>query len=135
MPEDLTARVIRILEQTQRLEPGRATAESTFEELGIDSLDGINMDVYGTMWGPNEFTCIGNLRNWDRLADLHRVRQRVLVVCGMHDELTPDSAARVARALPDARLEVFKNSAHMPFFEEPSAYFATLQAFLDDHRG
>ena len=43
MPEDLTARVIRILEQTQRLEPGRATAESTFEELGIDSLDGINI--------------------------------------------------------------------------------------------
>lgn len=99
------------------------------------SLDGINMDVYGTMWGPNEFTCIGNLRNWDRLADLHRVRQPVLVVCGMHDELTPDSSARVARALPDARLKVFKDSSHMPFFEEPEAYFDTLRAFLDAHRG
>jgi proline iminopeptidase len=41
----------------------------------------------------------------------------------------------VARALPDARLKVFKNSAHMPFFEEPEAYFSTLKAFLDEHRG
>jgi proline iminopeptidase len=99
------------------------------------SMAGINMDIYGTMWGPNEFTCIGSLKDWDRLADLHRVTQPVLVVCGLHDELTPDSAARVARALPNARLKVFKNSAHMPFFEEPGAYQATLKAFLDAHQG
>jgi proline iminopeptidase len=99
------------------------------------SMAGINMDIYGTMWGPNEFTCIGSLKDWDRLADLHRVTQPVLVVCGMHDELTPDSAARVARALPKAQLKVFKNSAHMPFFEEPEAYQATLKAFLDAYRG
>lgn len=43
MPNDLTARVIQILTETQRLEPGRVTADSTFEELGIDSLDGINI--------------------------------------------------------------------------------------------
>jgi proline iminopeptidase len=53
----------------------------------------------------------------------------------MHDELTPDSAARMQRRLPDARLKVFKNSSHMPFFEEPEAYFATVSAFLDANRG
>src|SRR3546814_3700851 len=73
------------------------------------SMAGINMDIYGTMWGPNEFNCIGSLKDWDRLADLHRVKQPALVLCGMHDELTPDSAARVARALPDARLKVFRS--------------------------
>jgi len=99
------------------------------------SMAGINMDIYGTMWGPNEFSCIGNLRDWDRLADLHRVKQPVLVLCGMHDELTPDSAARVARALPNAQIKVFKNSSHMPFFEEPEVYQATLKAFLDAHQG
>lgn len=99
------------------------------------SMAGINMDIYGTMWGPNEFTCVGDLKGWDRIADLSRVKQPVLVLCGMHDELTPDSAARVARALPDARLKVFKNSSHMPFFEEPAAYQETLKAFLDAHRG
>ena len=99
------------------------------------SLDGINMEIYGSMWGPNEFTCTGNLKNWDRVADLARLDRPCLVLCGHHDELTPRSAARVARALPDARLRVFPNSAHMPFFEEPEDYFAELRAFLKQHSG
>jgi acyl carrier protein len=43
MPNDLTARVIDVLTATQRLEPGRVTPDSTFEQLGIDSLDGMNI--------------------------------------------------------------------------------------------
>jgi proline iminopeptidase len=39
------------------------------------------------------------------------------------------------QALPDARIRVFRNSAHMPFFEEPEAYFGELLPFLDAHRG
>ena len=35
---------------------------------------------------------------------------------------------------PDARLEVFPNSSHTPFYEEPEAYFRVLNTFLDDHR-
>ena len=98
------------------------------------SMGGINMDIYGTMWGPNEFTCTGNLLNWDRLADLPRIKQPCLVLCGMHDELTPDSAARIHRRLPHSQLKVFKNSSHTPFFEEPESYFSTLKSFLDGHR-
>jgi proline iminopeptidase len=99
------------------------------------SMNGINMDIYGSMWGPNEFTCTGNLKHWDRVADLPRIRQPSLVLCGLHDELTPDSAARIHRGLPHSELKVFKNSSHMPFFEEPEAYFKTLRGFLDKHRG
>jgi proline iminopeptidase len=98
------------------------------------SMDGINMDIYGTMWGPNEFTCTGNLSNWDRLVDLPRIEQPCLVLCGMHDELTPDSAARIHRRLARSQLKVFKNSSHMPFFEEPESYFSTLKSFLDGYR-
>ena len=43
MSTDLTSRVIDVLVQTQRLDPERVTAASTFEELGVDSLDGINI--------------------------------------------------------------------------------------------
>jgi hypothetical protein len=32
-----------------------------------------NMDVYGTMQGPNEFLYTGNLKDWNRVPDLHRI--------------------------------------------------------------
>ncbi|HWR51879.1 MAG TPA: phosphopantetheine-binding protein [Bryobacteraceae bacterium] len=43
MPDELTERVIRVIAETQKLAHERVTAESTFEELGIDSLDGVNI--------------------------------------------------------------------------------------------
>jgi acyl carrier protein len=41
--DNITQRVITIIERTMKLEPGRVTPTSTFEELAIDSLDGINI--------------------------------------------------------------------------------------------
>ena len=33
-------------------------------------------------------------------------------------------------ALPDAEIKVFPNSSHMPFYEEPAAYYPALIDFL-----
>ena len=38
-----TERVMEVITKTQRLAPGTVTPASTFEELKIDSLDGINI--------------------------------------------------------------------------------------------
>ena len=38
------------------------------------------------------------------------------------------------RALPDSRIAIFPASAHIPFFEEPEAYFTVLSGFLEQHR-
>ena len=40
---ELTERVRGIIATTQHLSQEKVTADSTFEELGIDSLDGINI--------------------------------------------------------------------------------------------
>ena len=40
---DVAAKVIEIIEREQHLEPGKVTQDSTFAELGIDSLDGVNI--------------------------------------------------------------------------------------------
>jgi acyl carrier protein len=42
-PDDLTQRVLRIIAETQRKEPAQVTIDSSFEELGIDSMDGVNI--------------------------------------------------------------------------------------------
>lgn len=43
MSEDVMHRVIRVIAETQRLPVERISSDSTFEELQIDSLDGINI--------------------------------------------------------------------------------------------
>jgi proline iminopeptidase len=98
------------------------------------SFAALNMQIYQTMWGPNEFTCTGNLKSWDRLPDLHRIKQPCLIIVGFHDELTTRSAALMQQRLPDSELKVLPNSSHTPFFEEPETYFSTVLAFLKKHR-
>ena len=39
----LTERVLRIIAETQRKDPAQVTIDSSFEELGIDSMDGVNI--------------------------------------------------------------------------------------------
>ncbi len=41
--DGIAGRVIRVLAETQHLDVSTIRAESTFEELGIDSFDGINV--------------------------------------------------------------------------------------------
>jgi acyl carrier protein len=40
---DVTDKVIEIIAREQHLDPGKVTLDSTFAELGIDSLDGVNI--------------------------------------------------------------------------------------------
>ena len=98
------------------------------------SLNDWNMDVYGRMQGPNEFLYTGNLKDWNRLADMHRITCPALITVGQHDELSPACALKMKNALPDAELKVFPNSSHMPFFEEPDVFFPVLIDFLGRHR-
>jgi acyl carrier protein len=43
LSDELTGRVIGVIAKTQRLDPSTITPDSTFAELKIDSLDGINI--------------------------------------------------------------------------------------------
>jgi acyl carrier protein len=43
MPDDVMSRVIRVIAETQRIPAETVMPDSTFEELKIDSLDGINI--------------------------------------------------------------------------------------------
>lgn len=97
------------------------------------SLADWNMGPYVTMQGPNEFTYTGNMRSWNRIPDMHAIRIPCLVLTGQHDELTPACARKIHQALADSRIAVFPNSSHMPFYEEPEAYFSTLMAFISSH--
>ena len=99
------------------------------------SLDDWNMGPYVTIQGPNEFLYTGNLKDWNRVPDLHKIKVPVLITTGQHDELTPACALRMKLHIANAELHVFPNSSHMPFYEEPQAYYPVLLSFLKRHRG
>ena len=99
------------------------------------SIEKANQAIFEVIQGRNEFTFTGSLKDWDRTADLHRFVQPVLVMCGYYDELTPACAALMHNRFPDSRLKVFDGCSHVPFMEDPEAYFAVLTAFLDEQTG
>lgn len=43
MTEDVTAKILEIIAQQKRIPPEQVTIDSTFQELGLDSLDAINI--------------------------------------------------------------------------------------------
>ena len=43
MPDPLTQRVLSVIAATQRISPEKIAIDSSFQELGIDSMDGINI--------------------------------------------------------------------------------------------
>lgn len=68
--DDLSTQVIRVIAQTQRIPADSITLDSTFEELKIDSLDGINI-VFAI---ENEFGI--NIPD-EGVQNLHSVRETV----------------------------------------------------------
>jgi proline iminopeptidase len=94
-----------------------------------------NMGPYGAIQGPNEFLYIGNIRDWSRLADLHRIDAPVLITVGKYDEQTPACALEMKLRLPDAELHVFPNSSHFPYYEDTELYYPVLRNFLRRARG
>jgi len=87
--------------------------------------------VYLTMNGPTEFDVIGRLRTWDRTPDLGRIDVPTLVTCGRYDEITPACSETIAEGMPDARVVVFEESAHVAHLEEAEAYAGTVEEFLE----
>jgi len=90
----------------------------------------LNDFVMRTMLGPNAFQIDGSLRDWDISARLSEITLPVLVVCGRHDETTPNLARDLAEGIAGAELRVFENSAHVAHIEEPEAFLRTLEDFL-----
>lgn len=94
------------------------------------AIEGFGPHVYLTMWGPNEFTPTGLLKNYDRTDDLSRIEVPVLYMCGRFDSATPESTQRYASLTPRAELKVFENSAHHSFFEDAESFLSTVDRFF-----
>lgn len=107
-----------------RLDPWPEPMTQSFEQMGIA--------VYNHMWGPNEFTATGSLKDYDRTDALAHLDLPVLYTAGEFDEARPETVRRFQRATPNARMAVIAGAAHMTFLDAPDENVALVRAFLHD---
>jgi proline-specific peptidase len=86
--------------------------------------------VYNTMWGPNEFTCTGNLQSWERRDRLGEIEVPTLILCGREDEVVPACSETMHKGIAGSELVIFEQSSHLSHFEEPERFFEVLRDFL-----
>jgi len=69
---------------------------------------------------------------FDVTADLHRIQQPALVLCGADDRMTPVRFSQfLASAIQRAQLKVIPEAGHMVQLEKPAEVSAALVEFLD----
>ena len=98
------------------------------------SFEHLSRPVYFTMNGPNEFTIIGTIRDWDVTDQLPTIRVPTLVTVGRYDEVTPRVAESIHRGIRGSKLVRFEKSAHLAMWEERSHYIGVVRDFLDHVR-
>jgi L-proline amide hydrolase len=87
--------------------------------------------VYETMWGPNEFTVTGTLKDWDVIGRLGEIRIPTLITSGRHDECTPTLVEPLRAGIAGSEWVIFEDSAHMAYLEEPDRYLQVVGDFLE----
>jgi proline iminopeptidase len=97
------------------------------------SLEHISLPKYGTMNGPNEFTIIGTIRDYDVTDRLREIRVPTLVTVGRYDEVTPRVAESIHGQIAGSELALFEQSSHTAFWEERTRYLDRLVGFLQRH--
>ena len=128
-PEYLSAEQAYYDEHVCRIVPNPPELLATKSYMEADST------VYNVMNGPNEFFCIGTLRDWTIVERLHSIAVPTLLMSGRFDEATPATVQPFFDRIDDVRWEIFEASSHMPFLEERARYMNVLEAFLDEHDG
>jgi proline iminopeptidase len=90
----------------------------------------INAKIYNYLQGPNEFVITGTLKNWDRTADLGKIKTRALVMGARYDEMDPDEIRHIATLMPDARAAISARGSHLAMYDDQEWYFGELIRFL-----
>jgi proline iminopeptidase len=128
-PEYLAARTILMYRHMCRLDH--------WPEALLESMrpEGIGDGPFSAMFGPHFYNCSGNLRDWDRMADLARITVPTLATTSEWDYLLPEYARLMWEHLPQSEIVIFRNSGHLPFWDAADRYHPAVLGFLKKHAG
>ncbi|MBU2940924.1 alpha/beta fold hydrolase [Lacinutrix sp. C3R15] len=90
-------------------------------------------DVYTTIIGKDgDFDVSGSMINQDYRQQLKDVKAKTLIVAGRYDGVsTPEFAVQYKTFMPQAQFEMFEQSGHNPYLEEPEKFYTIFETFMN----
>ncbi len=90
-------------------------------------------ESYLSMWGENEFTPSGNLKNYDVKKKLNKLNLPCLIISGTDDESTPLVNKEIYDSLKCPKKWIlYPNARHMTYFDCNEQYIKDVIEFLND---
>lgn len=89
-------------------------------------------ESYVVGWGPNEYTPMGTLKDYDVIDKLKDIKEPCLVINGGNDLCTPYIAKVMYDNIPNSRWKLFRECRHMCFVEDNDHYVEVLKEWLNE---
>ena len=88
-------------------------------------------ESYVVGWGPNEFTPLGTLKDYDVIDQLGDIKEPTLIINGGNDLCTPYVAKFMYDRIPNSEWELFRTCRHMCFVEDNDHYVEVLNKWMN----
>ncbi|MCY0859218.1 MAG: proline iminopeptidase-family hydrolase [Sulfolobaceae archaeon] len=88
--------------------------------------------TYEIMNGPNEFTIIGTIKDYDITDKISKIQVPTLITVGRYDEVTPNVAELIHKNIKGSKLVIFEDSSHMAMWEEREKYLSVVREFIEE---
>jgi proline iminopeptidase len=88
-------------------------------------------DLYLHMWGEEEFSATGNLKNYNLINSLKRIKVPVLYTAGEFDAARPSTVKYYQSLTPRSKFVLIENAAHSTMNDNTKADIKAISDFIN----
>jgi proline iminopeptidase len=144
----------KVLDTIHQLEARKATSDPKYMELLMTNyyakhicrladwpeplnraFKHLNGTIYTMMQGPSEFGISGRLTNWDRKADLPKIKVPTLTIGGQFDTMDPEHMKWMSTQVQKGSFLLCPNGSHMSMWDDQQTYMNGVIKFIREVDG
>jgi len=92
----------------------------------------VNSEIYTIMQGPSEFGVGGRLKNWDRKADLPKIKVPTLTIGGKYDTMDPEHMKWMSTQVQKGSYLYCPKGSHLSMWDDQNVYMDGVIKFIKD---
>ncbi len=108
--------------------------KAAYDRSIVLSTDTASPEVYRTMWGQNEFSITGVLKDFECSDELSLITAKTLFTAGEKDTGSPKACRILSKQIPQSKVVTLRDCAHFPHLEKKEEYVKLLRSFLSDNK-